>query len=228
MPQNNSQTVKFKINITNYAGHEPLQLNSTWYKNANGDSLKVTIFNYFVSNIKFLRNDSVIYSEPYSYHLIRQSFDSSRTILLNDIPNGFYDKVSFMIGVDAEHNVSGAQTGDLDPGTGMFWDWNTGYIMMRLEGSSYQSKDNNIFMYHFGGYTGPYNVVRTVNLPLSLDIQPDAKKTTTLFLRADVLECFKTPYTISINKTPQFKTECEDAAKMADNYADMFSVDHIE
>jgi len=218
-----------KISVLNYAGAEPLELDTKWYKNENGDSLQIRTFDYFISNMKLMRGDSVVYSEQYSYHLIRQSADSTWNFTIGQIPDGSYNKISFLIGVDAEHNVSGAQTGDLDPNTSMFWSWHTGYIMMKIEGTSPQSLNlNHSITYHFGGYTGPNNVIRNVVLPINIQINSNSKTIHTLYLRSDVLECFKTPNTISISNTSAFMSECEDAKKMADNYADMFSVDHIE
>jgi hypothetical protein len=34
--------------------------------------------------------------------------------------------IKFLLGVDSLKNVSGIQTGALDPAKGMFWTWNTG------------------------------------------------------------------------------------------------------
>jgi hypothetical protein len=44
--------------------------------------------------------------------------------------------IRFLLGVDSARNVSGIQTGALDPARGMFWTWNSGYVMAKIEGSS--------------------------------------------------------------------------------------------
>lgn len=54
------------------------------------------------------------------YFLIDASDAGSTTIALQALP-GKYDQVAFTIGVDSIRNISGAQTGALDPGKGMFW-----------------------------------------------------------------------------------------------------------
>ena len=52
------------------------------------------------------------------------------------MPAGNYNSLSFLLGVDSMHNVSGAQTGALDPANDMFWTWNSGYVMAKMEGAS--------------------------------------------------------------------------------------------
>lgn len=75
-----------------------------------------------------------------------------------------YDSITFLIGVDSLHNVSGAQTGALDPVNDMFWTWNSGYVMAKLEGNSSSSPQmNQKFEYHIGGYSGKHNVVKKLS-----------------------------------------------------------------
>ena len=52
------------------------------------------------------------------------------------LPEGDYTELQFLLGVDSLHNVSGAQTDDLDPAKDMFWTWNSGYVMAKMEGNS--------------------------------------------------------------------------------------------
>ncbi len=69
----------------------------------------------------------------------------------------------FLLGVDSLHNVSGAQTDALDPAKDMFWTWNTGYVMAKLEGNSPSSAlVNNKYEFHVGGFSGKYNVLKKI------------------------------------------------------------------
>jgi hypothetical protein len=69
------------------------------------------------------------------------------------------------LGVDSIRNVSGIQTGALDPLKGMFWTWNSGYVMAKLEGSSESSNSaGNRFTYHIGGFRPGMNVLKTIDL----------------------------------------------------------------
>lgn len=209
------------ISITHIAGTESLALNTQWYKNENGDSLKFTRFDYFISNIKFIREDGTSFAEPESYHLVLSNDASTKKFTVKNIPPGSYKSVSFIIGVDSARNVSGAQTGALDPATGMFWDWNTGYIMANLEAVSPQSPNDGSVIYHVGGYSSSTNSLRTVTLPLNIAVQ--AGSTSTIHMKADVLEWFKTPTLVKI-KDMSFFGGVQDIMKIADNYADMFTI----
>jgi len=51
----------------------------------------------------------------------------------------------------------------------MFWTWNSGYIMAKLEGTSpVSSQPNNKFEYHIGGFREPVNVVSKVRVAFPL------------------------------------------------------------
>jgi len=68
------------------------------------------------------------------------------------------------MGVDSLRNVSGAQSGALAVANNMFWSWNSGYIMVKAEGTSPNSGSGS-FAFHLGGFMGNNNVVtvKTVN-----------------------------------------------------------------
>ena len=40
----------------------------------------------------------------------------------------------------------------------MFWSWNTGYVMLKAEGTSPQSS-NGTFSFHLGGFSGDNSIV---------------------------------------------------------------------
>ena len=110
-----------KMEFFNVAGSEKLALNDKWYKNQNGDSFTVTKFNYYISNIRFNTTSGGSYAETESYHLVEQSAPASQSFDISKVPAGTYNSVTFTIGVDSLRNVSGVQSGDLDPAKGMFW-----------------------------------------------------------------------------------------------------------
>lgn len=219
------QTGKVTIAIENYAGNQLLKLNDTWYINENGDSLQFTIYNYFISNIKLTNTDGTIFAEDESYHLIVQADAGSKTFFINNVPYGSYKSISYIIGVDSARNVSGAQTGALDQATGMFWDWNTGYVMAKMEANAPRSPNGNV-VYHTGGYSGINSSLRTVVFN-NLSINVAESKTPQIHIKSDALEWFKTPKTISVKDMPVFGN-IAGIKIIADNYADMFTVDHID
>lgn len=230
-PVDTTGTTSVKLEFENKVGSEKLVLNTTWYKNQNGDSFRVRKFNYYISNI-VLKGKNGTYIESESYHLLQHDSASTLSFDLKNVPYDEYDAITLMIGVDSLRNVSGAQTGALDPAYGMFWTWKTGYIMLKLEGESPVSTAfNNIISYHAGGYGGvsgsgfgkDYPTQRTVSLAMSTPIKVNSGNINHVHIDADVNALFK-PYVFSFATTPTIMDNGIDSKNLADNYANMLRV----
>jgi len=215
-----------KIKINNVVNGSPLFLNTGIYINENGDTFSVTKYRYFISNISLATKTGMTHYEQDSYHLVDQSIDSSRSIVIEGLPEGDYTSISFLIGVDSVKNVSGAQEGDLNPGTGMFWDWNSGYVMAMFEGTSPSSPENTL-LFHTGGFSGNNNTLRWVTLQLPDVATVIKNKQPVIYLSSDVGEWFKTPNVIDFSKL-YINNGGKNAVLIADNYADMFKVEHVD
>lgn len=227
-PQPSEATGQAILSFTNVAGNQPLILDSAAYINANGDTFTVSGYAYYISNIALLTSDGGGFTEPESYHLITENADTSRSFSLSDVPAGVYTSVKFLIGVDEARNTSGAQTGALDPMHSMFWDWNTGYIMAKLEGRSPQSTGPAHFIgFHLGGFRGPESVLRWVTLAFPEPVQVTAEKTPVIHIKADMLKWFGPPNIIGFSEVNIIMGPSLASSRIADNYADMFTVSHI-
>jgi hypothetical protein len=212
---------KLQINFENYVGDELLKLDSVSYKNELEQNFTVHNFKYYISNIHLKRTDGKEFVSSNSY-LINEEEPQSKQIMLNNVPEGSYSEISFIIGVDSLHNCSGAQSGALDPVNAMFWSWNTGYIFMKLEGTSPLSKSpGNLYEFHIGGYRTPYNCIRKVSLNTEITITKD--QTSSMKIKVDASEVMKTPTTIDLSKLSSV-TDFHNATLIADNYSDMFSI----
>lgn len=214
------------IEIDHVAGTQPLALN-TAYTTAAGDQFTISKFRYYLSNFTLGRADGTTYLVPESYYLVDEANPDSKLFTLAAIPSGDYTSLSFTIGVDSTRNVSGAQTGALDPINNMFWAWDSGYIFTKLEGTSPQAP-NQALIFHIGGFKTPHNTIRSVTPALggvTLPIRKD--RTPAVHLRADVLRLFTGPNTIRFVKTNNVMGGA-DAVKIADNgQAGLFTVDHV-
>src|SRR5690606_1551843 len=159
---------KVEIQFEHFAGNSPLIIDGiARYTNAHGDGFTVRLFKYYISNVVLITDQGDRFVEPESYHLINQAESSSLYLNLQAVPAGNYTKVQFLIGVDSLRNVSGAQTGALDPLNDMFWTWSTGYIMAKMEGNSVQSTaPGQVLNFHIGGFAGAYSVLQEVVLEL--------------------------------------------------------------
>ncbi|MBK6997197.1 MAG: hypothetical protein IPH31_20615 [Lewinellaceae bacterium] len=145
----------------NRAGDDNLVF-GTNYINANGDTMKFSQFDYFISNFVLVNSDGTEYTVPKDscYFLCKHNDADSREVTINNIPAGDYKSLRFVIGVDSAKSVTdiSARTGVLDPAagaSGMYWAWNSGYIFVKVEGTSPQAPLNagageRIFQYHTG------------------------------------------------------------------------------
>ena len=143
-------------------GTQPFELNTSFTHPMTGDELTFTMFRFYLSNVRLQKSDGTWWTEPDSYRIIDAATDEGHHFHIEDVPTGSYTAMEYVLGVDSTHNVSGAQTGALSPTNNMFWSWNSGYIMLKAEGTSPQSSSGN-FMYHLGGFSGSNSVVRAMH-----------------------------------------------------------------
>ena len=217
---------KVLLEFTNNVGGDALKMDGTWYKNQNNDSFTISKFNYYISNIKVNKADGTSYSETESHHLLQQSSSSSMNITLSNVPAGVYNSISYTIGVDSLRNVSGAQTGALDPANNMFWSWLSGYIMLKLEGVSPKSKSTgNELSFHIGGFSGANSVLKTItlNFPNTITVNGDINH---VHLNADALKLFGTTNVIDFAVNSSVTMPGVMAKKISDNYQNMVSISY--
>lgn len=121
---------------------------------------------FYISHLSLQQGDSVVKVDG-AYLL--DAADRSNLEISTEVSEGAQvDTLTFLLGVDSATNVSGALGGALDPSKGMYWTWNSGYINLKLEGSSPMSKEvKNAFNLHLGGYLPPHQSAQWVRLPVS-------------------------------------------------------------
>nr|WP_293838311.1 MbnP family protein [uncultured Arsenicibacter sp.] len=228
-------TGRMRVTFDNVVGDKDLVLNSGTYTNGSKETFSVSLFNYYVSNIKLLKADGTSFTVPQdsSYFLIRESQPATQTISVGQIPYGEYTGMEFMVGVDSLRNTMDVskRTGVLDPAGGhsggMYWDWNSGYIFLKLEGSSPQAVETaGTFMYHiglFGGYQAKtLNNLRTVRVSFNTNKAVVGQSLTpAVQLRTDVATIFDGPTKISIAQHPDVMVS-DFSAIIANNYSQMF------
>jgi len=216
---------KLLICFKNIAGNQPLQKDSM-YKNEFGELFTVHVFKYYISNI-VLQSENKTEQFSDEYFLIDDADSSSKKIELNTNLNHI-TSLKFLLGIDSVKNVSGVQTGSLDPAKGMFWVWNTGYVMAKLEGKSASANTpQHAFSYHVGGYKQNENTSREISFKFLSGVDC-SNKNCTITISADVLKWFNAINEIRISETPFCHEPGSLATKLADNYAQMFNIVKVE
>ncbi|GAB3841513.1 MbnP family protein [Hymenobacter jeollabukensis] len=224
-------TGKINFEFENVVGSQALVIGDA-YSTLAGEQITVSKFNYILSNFQFTKTDGTVWAEPESYHLVKQSDTNSRKFAIEGVPFDTYTKVTFTIGVDSARNMAGAQTGALAPNNDMYWGWVSGYIFLKLEGTSPQSTSNGVYSYHVGGFRKPYVSMRTVSpaLPTGVaSLQVTASQSPELHLKADVQRVFAGPHPVSLRQMSGTGHGADSSGvKLAINYAaGMFRIDHV-
>jgi hypothetical protein len=207
------------IQFQHKVGNADLQLFDSTYRNAFGEPFTVNRFRYYISHVALRDDNENIIDIKNDYHLIDEEDSMSKKILLHTSLKKI-TTLEFTIGVDSIKNISGVQTGDLDPSHGMFWTWNSGYIFAKLEGQSDSAHSpNHAFTYDIGGFKQKENALRKVVL-----VVPSNNDSNEIIINVDILKWFQAKYDFKLSHTPYCHQPGKMAQQLADNYATMFSI----
>lgn len=207
---------------------QAFQFDTMKYTNSLGQGFKLNLLKHYVSNVKLTKTDNSVVELSNTYFIVDYQATGGNKFTLNNVPAGSYKALQFMLGVDSARNVSGAQDGALAPSNGMFWSWSTGYIFLKAEGySSVSSSMDKSIKYHIGGFSGPNNAIRIIQLPFGTSVANVGSSTPTVHLICRVDSLFSAVHDINFSTTPMVHMPGMNAKKVADNYATMFFFDHI-
>lgn len=141
-----------------------VELNKQYITSAN-DTIALKSFKCYISSIQIHYADKTVFNQIDCYHLLDMENPLSLRIPITNANDKIISKITFNIGIDSLTNTSGALGGDLDPINGMYWAWQSGYINMKIEGTSTSCKTRkNEFYFHVGGYLPPFNTMRKIEL----------------------------------------------------------------
>jgi hypothetical protein len=177
-----------------------------YYPIANIDSIKFDAVKFYITDISLWNQGKQVYVDPTKYHLIDLELNNKVSLNLpSKLP---YDTIQFLIGTDSAANSSGAMAGDLDAMYGMYWAWQSGYINVKIEGSSSVCKTRkNAFQYHLGGFLSPNQTIQqlafattsnSINVAILIDsmLQPQS-----LMINPEVMS----PSAQAVKQMQQFK-----------------------
>ena len=213
----NSGTLTFNLNYK-FKG-SPLEFGSKYYSNSAGDTFTIKELRHYLSNVVLQKSTGEKVNLK-NYNLLDASASSSHSFTLQNVPEGNYTNISFLLAVDSFANHNGLQEGALDPSWGMFWTWSTGYIFYRINGTTRKGKN---YSFDLGG---------DGNQPLiSLDLKSFKVKSAkaSFNMTMEVNEMFQNPdiYSFEIDGYA-IHTETEPSAKkFAKNMTDMISINAI-
>lgn len=211
------------MSIAHTAGANALVLGSA-LTTPLGQPLQINVFRYYLSNFSVVYADGSEKALPDTYFLINEADLASKNFAIN-VPEGSVTALRFWVGVDSARNVSGVQSGALDPVNGMFWTWNSGYIFAKLEGRSAASPAAlQAVTYHIGGFRTGENALRQITIPFAAPLQVSNTSNYKVKLKADVMKWFRGATDLSIATDSYTMDPGPLALRIANNYAQMFSL----
>jgi hypothetical protein len=225
--ENDARLLRVKFQMM--ANGDPLRIGEE-YINPLGEDFRVSAFKIYLGNFRLENeNNGVVASLKDAYFLLDLSKEKAMVtdLLLNEKP---FSRLVFQVGIDSILNVSGAQTGALDPMNGMFWTWNTGYINAKLEGSSsFSRNDDKAFTYHIGGFKSGEATQRMVRLPIPGQQEWVLEKSgyTEMVVSIDIDKWFRSTHDLPISSVSNMMIPGPVSVKYADNYATMFNMETI-
>ena len=217
------------VTFDNRVGNDQLVFNDRSYVNASGDTFTISQIRYWIGDLRLVKANGDVWKAPQPYYLIQQlSQQGPQTRLninLDSVPAGEYTRVEFLVGVDSADNsntdVVSRLGGDLEVGIGMNWNWNTGWIFVKMEGQYVDTQTGERKPYR--RHIGVNGNARRVSLsPGSTRVGADPA---TVTVRTDLLGMFQNPHPISLQQFPVVMVGPADVARQtADNYERMFSI----
>jgi hypothetical protein len=243
-PQDNGALTEMTIEFDNIMGGQNLFLNTVTYTNAAGEPFTVSLAQYYISNIKLRKADGTEYIVPQdsSYFLIKEKDPLTRFARFK-VPVGNYHQLSFVVGVDSLRSTMDItkRSGVLDPSggmdDGMYWGWNSGYIFLKVEGTSPMApvdpSGQRKYRFHiggFGGYSAPtINNIKTITTDLTVSGVAQARqgRTANIHYLVDLMKVFNGSTNISIAANPSVMFS-NYSVNVANNYTGMFYHDHTE
>lgn len=134
------------------------------YSSERNINFSVTTLKFFVSDFRVvLVNGTEIKSSDIWLMDLDDKGSFQRVMPISG--NMAIRSIHFTVGVPVEANTAGALGGELDPSSGMYWSWQSGYINFKIEGTSPVCKTHdNEFSFHLGGYKPNEQIARQIDL----------------------------------------------------------------
>lgn len=203
------------------------ELNKDFKHPTTGDTLNFSMFKYYISNIKLKNADGNWWTQEESYYLVDASVTDGNSFIIKDIPVGEYVEIQYTLGVDSVKNVSGVFDGALSVGNNMYWDWNSGFVMLKVEGSTPNSSTKK-FAVHLGGFQGQYNIVTTKNTGFgNMKLFIDKTTQPQLWFKADLSTIWNTVGSMKNPDNSSVHMITGTSKKMGDDFYKSFIFDSI-
>ncbi|OYU96424.1 MAG: hypothetical protein CFE21_08490 [Bacteroidetes bacterium B1(2017)] len=208
------------LKVTHQVDGKELIFDSMCYVNAGGNKYSVTKLNYYLNGfVLTTKNGDKVYLNGYTYIDGR---NPNNQISIGGFSPGTFTNLSFYIGLDPQHNVSGALENSLN-NINMAWPEviGGGYHFLKMEGyylDSIHAKQG--FTMHLGTNE---MLVKHVSLPLTITLADNGSSTINLSMNLN--EWFKNPHTWDFNKDGNYTMAIPELMTLLkNNGTDVFTI----
>jgi hypothetical protein len=139
------------------------------YQDAIGHPIKLKKWAFYLGDIFGIEERGSSKRLVQGPRLIRLNSIKDTVIVLHTGHHSFKG-LSIQLGVDSMLQAQPNWEGDLDPIKGMYWEWRTGYIDLKIEGHSPASNErkNEVF-FHLGGFLNHESTQNRITLSFPVD-----------------------------------------------------------
>jgi hypothetical protein len=203
-----------RLSFSPVFGGETLMPGKTYYHAATHDSIRIDVCRFYVSAIKFMLDERVVFDAGAAVYLIDAGDSATQQIFVTLPDSVRWNTVFFCLGTDSITNTAGALGGSLDPANSMYWAWQSGYINLKLEGRAAKcTTRKKLFQYHLGGYLYPYNTLQPIQLNCA------QRQVVTLLFEAD--RFFEMA---DVTETPEVMSPCVWGVELSRAAAGLFRI----
>lgn len=219
----------FQLSFEHEVAGQDLVMFTQWYDCAAGHKFQVHRLKYYLSNFNFQKSDGTAFQTGLVQYIDLED-PSTLNLLLQEVPEGEYTGMSFIIGLDEFTNVNGGLPNTI---TNINMEWplpgDQGYHYMKFEGRYDSLGMGSIknFNLHTGATGGNQNYVQ-VQLQFDNSINVNSG-TWNIHLMMDLNEWLQNPHVYDFETFGPMIMANQDAQQiLKENGADVFSVKAIE
>ncbi len=211
--------VSLKIRLVHVVDGEPLEFDDPRYTNAFGNTYSVMRLQYFVSDFKLALDGGGVVQIRDAHYVDGRENDTHTFNPKMRIPQGDYQSVSFVFGLNAETNVAG--TFPNPPENNMEWPapLGGGYHYMKLEGRIAEGESTTNYQAH----TGPTNNNQNfIEITLAESAFTAGEEGAEIILTMDINRWWENPNTLDLHEMTMMMDDQDKQVLLYENGADVF------
>lgn len=220
---------------------DQLIINTSTFPSKNDETIKISKFNYIISNIRLKDDQGNEFVDPKndSYFIINTEANQ-QTIQLTNIPQGNYTLITFGLGVDPQKYLTGEENQqefwDYAATQDMTWSWITGYKFINFEGEFTSATVSNptTFSLHIGSHGTALDNYKEVTLSLPNTARVRTHTTPSIHFLVDAMQLLDGTNEVKLENhlnpagtSASIMVNAEWSPKIMSNATQMFSVDHV-